>query len=384
MTEHSTDLAIFLIVVASRFLVPLAIPRFPLPAMLLAMVIDAADQTIFQTWTTLSLDGYQGYDKALDVYYLTIGYLSTMRNWTNIYAFNTSKFLFYYRMVGVLLFEMTHTRAVLLIFPNTFEYFFDFIEGARLRWDPRKMSKKTVLAAAAFIWIFIKLPQEYWLHVAQLDTTDMVKEKIFGADAADSWSDAVSNRPIALVAILAIALALVLAVRWLLQNKVPPATRHASMYIPEPPDVTTVQLVAARREDYRKFFDESLIEKIVMISIVGAIFSKTLPNISASELEIAAGAIIVIAANTLITEWLKRRGTDFSTVMQEFVIMGAVNLALATGAAYLLEGRGGNPQFGIIAFYAALITVLVGMYDWYRPVHVARWGDTGSVVHALD
>ena len=70
-------------------------------------------------------------------------------------------------------FELTQIRAFLLIFPNTFEYFFDFYEGVRARWDPRRMSQRLVIGAAAFIWIFIKLPQEWWIHVAQLDTTDI-------------------------------------------------------------------------------------------------------------------------------------------------------------------------------------------------------------------
>src|SRR5262245_22461536 len=101
-----SNLAIFLGVLATRLLVPLAIPRYPLPAILAALVIDAVDQTVFQTFTTLDLAGYQGYDKALDVYYLSVAYLSTMRNWTNLTAFDMSRFLYYYRLVGVLLFEL--------------------------------------------------------------------------------------------------------------------------------------------------------------------------------------------------------------------------------------------------------------------------------------
>ena len=81
------DGLIFGVVVASRVLVPLAIPRFPLPAMLAALVIDGIDQTIFQTFTDLDLTGYQSYDKALDVYYLSIAYVATLRNWTNLDAF---------------------------------------------------------------------------------------------------------------------------------------------------------------------------------------------------------------------------------------------------------------------------------------------------------
>ncbi|MGD9714583.1 MAG: hypothetical protein AB7V46_21375, partial [Thermomicrobiales bacterium] len=114
------DLVIFAIVVGLRIVVPLFIPRFPLPAIIVAMVIDAADQTIFQKTTDLDLTNYQSYDKALDIFYLAIAYLSTMRNWRNRVAFETSRFLWYYRLLGVVLFELTHTRSLLLIFPNTF------------------------------------------------------------------------------------------------------------------------------------------------------------------------------------------------------------------------------------------------------------------------
>src|SRR5688572_8080337 len=138
--SDSRDLAVLVLVIAARFFVPLAIPRYPIPAGIAALVIDGVDQTIFQVFTTLPLAGYQSYDKALDIYYLSIAYLSTMRNWTNLTAFAMSRFLFYYRLVGSLLFELTQVRALLLLFPNTFEYFFLFYEGVRLRWNPRRMS----------------------------------------------------------------------------------------------------------------------------------------------------------------------------------------------------------------------------------------------------
>ena len=76
----------------------------------------------------------------------------------------------------MVLFELTQVRWLLLVFPNTFEYFFDVYEAVRTRWDPRRMSRGLLIGAAAFIWIFIKLPQEWWIHVAQLDLTDFLKE----------------------------------------------------------------------------------------------------------------------------------------------------------------------------------------------------------------
>ena len=111
-------------VILARFLVPLLIPLWPLPTMIAALVLDAVDQTVFQALAPdADLAWYQGYDKALDVYYLGIAYLSTLRNWTNMGAFQVSRFLYYYRLVGATLFEATGLRWLLLVFPNTFEYF---------------------------------------------------------------------------------------------------------------------------------------------------------------------------------------------------------------------------------------------------------------------
>ena len=96
----TTDIAIAVLVVGLRVIVPLLIPRFPLPAIIAALLLDAVDQTVFQAFTNLDLTHYQSYDKALDIYYLTLAYLATFRTWTSIDAFGVSQFLFHYRLVG--------------------------------------------------------------------------------------------------------------------------------------------------------------------------------------------------------------------------------------------------------------------------------------------
>ena len=103
MTTEAT--VVFVTVVALRFLVPLLIPKFPLPAILACLVIDGIDQTIFQTFG-FDPPGYQNYDKAMDVYYLAIAFLSSMQNWTHSGAVRISRFLFFYRMIGVMAFEL--------------------------------------------------------------------------------------------------------------------------------------------------------------------------------------------------------------------------------------------------------------------------------------
>ena len=171
LAATTQDTSLVLAIVLARLLVPLAI--------VFVLVIDSADQDLLKLFTdvdTSESGPYQSFDKALDIYYLAIAYLAAMRNWTSDAAFRIAQFLFYYRLVGVVLFELTDLRLMLLIFPNTFEYFFIAYELVRLRYEPSRVSARFWLLAAAGLWIFVKLPQEYWIHIAKLDFTDFVRD----------------------------------------------------------------------------------------------------------------------------------------------------------------------------------------------------------------
>lgn len=116
------DQLVYAAVLAARLVLPLLIERYPLPSILGCLVIDALDQTIFQAFTYRDLAGYLVYDKALDVYYLTLASLSTIRNWGGGPDFAVGRWLWYYRLIGVAIFEYTSAEWILLVFPNTFEY----------------------------------------------------------------------------------------------------------------------------------------------------------------------------------------------------------------------------------------------------------------------
>jgi len=274
---ENTELLVFWVVAAARFIVPLSIPRFPLPGILASLVLDAVDQTIFQQFPGLDLSSYQGYDKALDIYYLSIAYISTLRNWKNLFAFQVSRFLFYWRLVGVALFELTQLRPLLLIFPNTFEFFFIFYEAYRLRWDPKGMSKKVVIGAAAFIWIVIKLPQEYWIHIAQIDTTDWIKTSLFGVPAETSWSEMVKIWPgVFLVAIIVIG-AVLFGMWWLFKKRLLPADRKLAFSADaHQPAFTTDQVRSAVDDEARQIIDAALLEKIILVTLVSLSFAQVL------------------------------------------------------------------------------------------------------------
>ncbi|MDY9925341.1 hypothetical protein [Methanosarcina sp.] len=352
MVDNS-DMVIFWAVVMARFLIPLTIPRYPLPGVLACLILDGVDQTIFQLFTNLPLEGYQSYDKSLDIYYLTITYLSTLRNWSNLYAFKLNRFLFYYRLVGVAIFELTQLRPLLLVFPNTFEYFFIFYETIRLKWDPKVLTKSKLITAAALIWIFVKLPQEYWIHVAQLDTTDWIR-----ANPANA------------IILIAYAVFLLGMAWWLIRDLPPtrPGLEIAATPVVAAPAVPPTPKIG--NEQRERLIDNSVVEKIVLVSLITIIFAQILPGVRASNLQLATGMAVLIIINTALSHWLARRGTHWKSIVREFVVMSAVNLGIVLAFNFLLPRYDGSINLFNTLFFVLLLTLNITLYDRYKVLHV--------------
>ncbi|WP_440955255.1 hypothetical protein ACSAZK_17275 [Methanosarcina sp. Mfa9] len=352
MTE-TTDLLIFWAVVMARFLIPLTIPRYPLPGVLASLILDMVDQTIFQLFTDLPLEGYQGYDKALDIYYLSITYLSTLRNWSNLYAFKLDRFLFYYRLVGVAIFEIVHLRYLLLIFPNTFEYFFIFYEAVRLKWDPKVLTKSKLIAAAALIWVFVKIPQEYWIHVAQMDTTD--------------WIRANPSNALILVAYAAF----LLAMAWLLLRDLPPARKgleFAALPVAAAPVVAP--LPEAIKKERERLINKQVLEKIALISLLTIIFAQILPGVRANNIQLSIAVAIIIIINTALSHWLARHGRHWSSIVREFIVMSLVNTGIVLLLDFFSPRYEGSIDLGNTLFFILLLTLIVTLYDRYWQLHI--------------
>lgn len=350
----TSDMLIFWAVVMARFFIPLSIPKYPLPGVIASLLLDMVDQTIFQLFTNLPLEGYQSYDKALDIYYLTITYLSTLRNWSNLYAFKLDRFLFYYRLVGVAIFELTQVRALLLVFPNTFEYFFIFYETIRLKWDPKVLTKSKLITAAALIWIFVKLPQEYWIHVAQMDTTDWIRANPSNALILIGW-----------------ALFLLGMAWWLIRDL--PDMRPGFSVAADPVSAFSANSTAGndtKKQPHERFINNALIEKIVLISLLTIIFANILPGLRANNLQIAIGVAIFVAINTALSHWLARRGRHWKSIIQEFIVMSVVNLGIILAFDFLLPRYGGSINLFNTLFFVLLFTLNITLYDRYRLLHI--------------
>jgi hypothetical protein len=343
---------VFVAVVGARFLLPLAIPYFPLPAVVACLVLDGVDQTIFQAFGQ-DPPGYQSYDKAMDVYYLSIAFLSTLRNWASSPAFQVAWFLYFYRLVGALLFELTGARWLLLVFPNVFEYFFIAYETVRSRYRPTSLLLGWWLSAAALIWVFVKLPQEWWLHVAELDLTDEI--------AAHGW-------------VLGLIVALVAGAGVVFQKLVRPRLRDADWswrFRPEPlpEEIDEPHEQTAWRMKYDAVWSWNTLEKVVLLGLVCCIFGQMLPDFTGStaNLFLFVGAMVV--ANTAITlAAARRRWTVRSTVIA-FAARLVMNVVLAGVANWLL----GDRLDGYDAlFFLVMISLITTLHDRWRPVHEVR------------
>ncbi len=367
--DMSHDLIIFWVVVLGRFLIPLTILRYPLPGIIASMILDGIDQTIFQNYTHLNLDNYQGYDKALDIYYLAIAYISTMRNWSNKYAYKVSAFLFYYRMIGDLLFQLTQIRAILLIFPNTFEYFFDFYEGVSLRWKPSRLSPKVLVGAAAFIWIFIKLPQEYWIHIAQFDTTDLIKTKIFNVPTSTSFAQIFKMFPLTLP-ILAGIVILICVLVWFMFKKLPKADHKISFRAI--PNVKPLYTAKSKIESYLDLVNRELFEKVLMLSLIVLIFAQVIPGVRVTNIQLLIAVVIILFANTLFAYYIKKAMNLNLTMVTNFVLMIILNVGLAISYGLIAPSIKGEVNFNAIVFFSVMTGFLATLFDFYNPYHQAR------------
>lgn len=156
----------WLVVIIIRFFVPLAILRWPLAGFIAALLADNFDVAILSVFHTQDFSLYNPIDKWLDLYFLAIAFYTSLR-WPNTLAKKTATYLFVYRLVGVLLYEITGLRMLLLIFPNLFGSFFIvyLLQKAILKRD--LITTKKRLIGLLIILLIPKLIQEYLLHVLQ-------------------------------------------------------------------------------------------------------------------------------------------------------------------------------------------------------------------------
>jgi hypothetical protein len=278
------------------------------------------------------------------------------------------RFLWYYRLVGVALFESTGARWLLFVFPNTFEYFFDVIEAIKTGRNPFRISLKWIAAIAAFIWIFIKLPQEWWIHIAQLDFTDFMKETVFGATADSSWADAIAAAPGVALAIVVAVVAL-LGLAWWATRFLPPAdwpftfsSERQAEHLGWPARPREVGPTAA--------FDRTFVEKVALLTLMVFIFSQMLPGIDGTPVQVLLAVVLIVGASTAVSQFLAHRAVRWSSLAIEFAVMTLVNAGIGIAIGILLPGDGAPPPLLEFLFLVAVVSLVVVLFD--RSTQIAR------------
>jgi len=167
-----------IIVIALRIVVPLLILKRPLVGGIAAMLLDALDVVIVEWFGEGGMGPhYHSIDKVLDLYYLGLE-AWVARTWTERIPRVTAIGLFLYRLVGVIIFELTDARAVLFLFPNLFENWFLFYL-IRCRFFPGLGLDTWRQTITWLVVLYIpKLGQEYLLHVAEAQPWDWIKGKL--------------------------------------------------------------------------------------------------------------------------------------------------------------------------------------------------------------
>lgn len=272
----------------------------------------------------------------------------------NLDAVNTARFLYYYRIMGTMLFEIMEIRALLVVFPNTFEFFFIFYHAVSLRWNENRLSRRNLLTTAAFIWVGIKIPQEYWLHIVQRDTTDFLLE-----------------HPSLIGLIVAIAVLIVAVLWWLVTTALPPADHAFSFSTPDPLSDPCVRDTAWAIFT-GKVFDRHLLEKVILVSLVSVIFSQMLPTMEPTPFQVSVSVSILVVLNTILTEWIAHQRNSWHSMVRQFSATALLNAGLSVIFIWLLPVRMSTAPLANTFFFVLLITLLVTYYDTFRPSYLLR------------
>ena len=174
--------AVSVVVIGYRLLAPLAILRWPLAGIFLAIAADASDVMIFEK-TGWGLFGgganYSYWDKSLDIWYLFFAWLAARKFWREPLALKTANVLFWWRAAGVAAFFLWPQRIIFVLAPSIFENFYILWTVIR-KWRPNwnlTLKRLTIVVSIAAILKIIQEIMMHWLFVGQ--TWHFFRDNIF-------------------------------------------------------------------------------------------------------------------------------------------------------------------------------------------------------------
>jgi hypothetical protein len=131
---------------------------------LIAVFVDLSDLFWMNLLDLGGLGNYQQFDKIADQVYL-VTFLVVAVRWAGP-ARTIAVALFGFRLVGFVIFEIVDDRAVLLFFPNVFEFWFLFVASLP-HWHPGFTFTRGRTVGWMSVLFGLKEFQEYALHWAK-------------------------------------------------------------------------------------------------------------------------------------------------------------------------------------------------------------------------
>lgn len=153
------------IIGAVRVLGSLPVLRWPFAGAIIAILVDLSDLFLMNLLDLGGLRDYQRFDKYIDQVYL-LTFLIAAQRWHGP-ARTVAIALYAFRLIGFLLFEVTGSRPLLVLFPNVFEFWFVAV-AALAHWRPDFAYTRGHVVTILVVCLALKEAQEYIIHGARL------------------------------------------------------------------------------------------------------------------------------------------------------------------------------------------------------------------------
>lgn len=164
---------LYYLIVILRILTAPLIFIWPFPSIILSFFLDIIDIEL-ATRGALTLEKYERYDKALDLWW----YFNVMIfSWFQLPNYRyILLILFIFRTVGEVVFFIKNDRRVFFLFPNFFENIFFLIFFSIYFKQLNFLLGREFIYFSLSIMIITKIFQEWWVHIAQFS----IPEYFFG------------------------------------------------------------------------------------------------------------------------------------------------------------------------------------------------------------
>ena len=338
--------ALIVAIVLARLLVPLLIPRFPL-VIIAALVLDAVDDSLLARsprrprarravpelrqgarhllpGDRLPVDDAQ-LDEPRRVPHRAVPLLLPARRRARVRALGE--------------------RAMLLIFPNTFEYFFIAYEVIGCARSPSRWSR-ALLAA----------------RPPRASGSSSSCRRSTGSTSPSSTSPRPSptTRGSACSA------------RSACSRSSPCSGSSCARGCPRPTAAGASPPTRSprRRRAPRPSRWGELAEKAALLGLMSVIFAEILPTVQMSALEVALGVAAIVVVNTAIT----LAGRSLHVPLRRRLVANLGLIYLGAGSSRDAE----DFPLGTGLFFAFLITLLIWLYDLYKPVYESRTAAYGG------